>query len=129
MESIASESLMELCLLLESSIDIQFQAWMAISFAVIVACYSAGDELETRIRIAISIIYSSAAYALFARWMTEVVRLQDLQLELVARGISFDAYWFAPPARMLTYILGSLITVGAVFYFKNKKTGKVDADT
>jgi len=129
LESIETEILIELILSLESSIDVQFQAWMAISFAVIVACYSAKGELSTGIRSIVALIYTLIAYALFARWATEMARLDVMQEILATRGLMFDTIMYAPAARMLAYFLGSLTTVGAAFYFGNRKGNNVPIDT
>ena len=102
---------------------------MALSFAVIVASYSAKEDLATGVRIAITAIYFMAAYALLARWITEMVRLDEIHEIMASRGVVFEPVWYAPQTRMATYILGSLLTIGAVFYFGNKTENNVDVDT
>ena len=128
MDTIDSSSLLELQFLAEASIDVQFQAWMAVSFAVIVAAYSARRALTLEIRLAVVAVYLFAAYALFARWMTEVDRLDQIQNTLLERGVDVLPVLFAPQARYTTYALGTLITVVAIFYFKGLTNGSGRAD-
>jgi len=128
LDTIDSGSLLELQFLAEASIDVQFQAWLAASFAVIVAAYSARRALTLEIRLAVVTVYLLAAYALFARWMTEVDRLDQIQNTLLDRGVDVLPVLFAPQARYTTYALGTLITVVAVFYFKGLTNGSGRAD-
>ena len=128
MDTIDSGSLLELQFLAEVSIDMQFQAWMAVSFAVIVAAYSARRVLTLEIRLAVAVVYLFAAYALFARWMTEVHRLNQIQDVLLDRGVEVLPVLFAPQARYTTYALGIIITVVAIFYFKGLRNGAGQGD-
>jgi len=121
MESISTEILLELHFALESSIDVQFQAWMAITFAVIVASYSSRDTLRTELRIIVAIAYLMAAYTLFARWMTEVSRINELiQPILESRGLDLNVKFYTATARMVTYALGTLIATVSIFFFRPK---------
>lgn len=126
MEEIDTGYLLELQFLGEASIDMQFQAWMAISFAVIVASYSGRKDLALGIRCAIVLIYSMAAFALFARWITEIERLYIIQAVLSERGLNLAPVLFAPEIRQATYALGSLLTVAAVFYFGREKKSNIE---
>lgn len=133
MDTIDSGYLLELQFLAEASIDVQFQAWMAVSFAVVVAAYSARRALTLEIRLAVAVVYLFAAYALFARWMSEVYRLDQIQDVLLDRGVDVLPVLFAPQARYTTYALGTIITVVAIFYFQGLRSGsghgdKIDAE-
>ena len=121
MESISTEILLELHFALESSIDVQFQAWMAITFAVIVGSYSSRDTLRTELRIIVAIAYLMAAYTLFARWMTEFSRINELiQPILESRGLDLNVKFYTATARMVTYALGTLIATVSIFFFRPK---------
>jgi hypothetical protein len=129
LESIDTATLLELSFMLESSIDVQFQAWMALSFAVIVASYSAKDQLATRVRFVIAATYLIAVYALFARWMTEWTRLDEIHAITAMRELPFQPVWFGPESRILAYVVGSLVTILAIFYFGSKTDKNGDIDT
>ncbi len=127
MESIDTGYLLELQFILEASIDVQFQAWMAITFAVIVASYSSRDTLKSGLRIIMAIAYLMAAYSLFARWMTESSRIIDMILpELASRGVTSEIQFYAGMARMITYALGTFIATVSIFYFSPKEQHSED---
>jgi hypothetical protein len=128
LESIDAAALLELKFMLESSIDLQFQAWMALSFAVIVASYTAREDLIFKVRIVVAIIYAMSAYALFARWMTEIVRINEIDEILLSRDLALLPVWYAPQARIMTYLFGSFLTVGSVFYFSINTVKNADID-
>ena len=117
MNDVNTAELLELHFMLESSIDVQFQVWMAITFAVVVAAYSGRADMTKTIRIAIVFIYLIAAYALFARWITEGERIRQIAEVLRERDV-FMPYW--PSAgyfRFATYFLGTIIAAISIFYF------------
>jgi hypothetical protein len=129
MESIETGYLMELQFMAEASIDIQFQAWMAVSFAVVIATYTGRKELGSKIRIAISILYLMTAYALYARWMTEGIRLDQIQAELAVRALQLEPVMYSFWARLATCVLGTLAMVAAVFIFRGSETHANGTDT
>ena len=121
-EAIAIEYLMELVFMLESSIDVQFQAWLAITFAVIVASYSSRDTLRLSLRIIVVVAYLIAVLALFARAFTEVNRINLILIELASRGMDLEPILYSPIVRLLAFVLGSLIAIVSIFYFSPPKT-------
>ena len=122
MNDIDTGYLLELSFLAEASIDMQFQAWMAISFAVIVASYSGRSSLNNTTRALVAIAYFLAAYALFARWATEANRLIQFNEILMARDVVVTPIFYSGQARLITYILGTLMTISSVFYFGRGET-------
>jgi hypothetical protein len=117
MNDVDTGYLVELSFLAASSIDVQFQAWMAISFAVIVASYSGRTSLTNSIRGLVAVVYFLAAYSLFARWMTEADRLGQIHAVLVARNVHISPIMYSAEARLITYALGTLMTVFSISYF------------
>ena len=117
MNDIDTAYLLELSFLAEASIDVQFQAWMAISFAVIVASYSGRASLDNMTRALVAIAYFLAAYALFARWATEANRLIQFNEILLARAVDVTPIFFSGQARLITYIIGTIVTISSVYYF------------
>ena len=47
----------------------QFEFWIGITIAVVVACYSAGEKLSKRMRSCISILYFLACLLLYLRYL------------------------------------------------------------
>jgi hypothetical protein len=117
MNDVSTAELLELRFMLESSIDVQFQAWMAITFAVVVASYSGRADMTKAIRIAIVCIYLMAAYALFGRWITEGLRIGQIAEILRERGVSMPIWMGSGYFRFATYFLGTMIAAISIFYF------------
>jgi hypothetical protein len=104
METVETADLLELLFMLEASIDVQFQAWMAITFAVVVASYSARETLSLKLRSIVAFTYLVAAFALLARWGTEVMRIDSLiGPALAARHINPEPSLYALFFRLVTY--------------------------
>ena len=122
MNDLASVELMELAILLEASIDTQFQIWITITFAFIVATYASRARLANSIRTGVTILYLLIAVALFARWASDGTRLLTMIAILTERGIDFTSpYFIAPSTRMLAYILGSGMAVYLSYYFSKER--------
>ena len=117
MNDISTAELLELRYLLESSIDVQFQVWMAITFAVVVAAYSGRADMTKTVRVAIVCIYLMAAYALLSRWMMEGARIGQIAEVLNERGVSLPYWERAGYARFATYLFGTVIAAISIFYF------------
>jgi hypothetical protein len=113
---------MELTILLEASIDTQFQTWITITFAFVVAIYASRGRLANSIRTGVTILYLLIAVALLARWMSDGSRLLAMIAILTERGIDFASpYFVAPFTRMMAYILGSGMTVYLSYYFSKER--------
>jgi hypothetical protein len=61
--------LLELLLEVNQDIDTQFQVWISITFAVLVASFVAGKKLRGGARFAIALLYVCAAGILYLRYM------------------------------------------------------------
>jgi hypothetical protein len=117
MNDVSTAELLELRFMLESSIDVQFQVWMAITFAVVVAAYSGRTEMTRTIRIAFVCIYLMAAYALLGRWITEGTRIGQIAEVLNERGVFMPIWKNSAYFRFATYFLGTIIAAISIFYF------------
>ena len=121
MEEIDTETLIELQYMAYQSIDLQFQAWMAISFAVVVAAYVGRRDLGRNLRLLMITLYLIAAYSLFARWSSVVIGLDMMQATLNSRGINLESQWFSEEARILVYLVGSVASCVCVYIFKQEE--------
>jgi hypothetical protein len=121
MNDVSTAELLELRFMLESSIDVQFQIWMAITFAVVVASYSGRTDMTRTIRIAIMCIYLMIAYALLGRWITEGTRIAQIAEVLNERGVFMPIWKDSGLFRFATYFLGTIIAAISIFYF-----GRID---
>ena len=65
---IAEVQLLQLYLDVNQDIDTQFQVWISITFAVLVASFVAGPRLSGVARLGIVVLYASAAWILYLRY-------------------------------------------------------------
>ena len=69
MDQIPTADLLNLLLTQRASIDLQFQFWLSITFAVIVAGFVAGPRLHYGLRLLAAVRYVVATAHLAIRWM------------------------------------------------------------
>ncbi len=70
--------IIELIILVGATAGSQFEFWMATTFAVAVASYSAGSRLNIWLRIAITILYIAACILFYLRYLEAVNNLSSL---------------------------------------------------
>jgi len=107
--------LLQLLLEVNQDIDTQFQFWISITFAVLVASFVADERLSRSERVAITALYLAAAAIVLFRYGTAISYQTDV-LEL------FDQYGFERPAvattagrlRLMLFTAGSLVAAVSV---------------
>jgi Ca2+/Na+ antiporter len=109
--------LFELFLEVNQDIDTQFQFWISITFAVLVASFVADERLSRAERAAVSVLYLCAAAILLFRYQSAVAN-QIAVLEM------FDAHGVARPSvataaallRLALFTFGSLVAASSVLF-------------
>ena len=124
MDQISSADLLNLVLAQRSSIDLQFQFWLTITFAVIVASFIAGPRLVPRLRLLAAILYVTASAHITARWMYDGVTANQWLKVLASRGVDYQVPWIAAYLRMGLMLLGTVSAL--VFLFWHAKTTHAD---
>lgn len=117
MDEIATADLVNLVLSQRGSIDLQFQFWLTITFAVIVATFSAGDRLAFRLRLLAAVLYLLASAHLLTRWMFDGAVAERWVKILVSRGVDIGIPWIAVTLRLLLMLVGSVAAL--VFLMRN----------
>jgi hypothetical protein len=113
---IAEVQLLQLYLDVNQDIDTQFQVWISITFAVLVASFVAGPRLNRIARLAIVAMYVSAAVILYLRY-TRAASYIPYTIDLFVRyqvAIPQTVGALAYELRRGLFILGSAITALAV---------------
>jgi len=98
-------------------IDTQFQFWLSITFAVLVASFVADDRLSRMERVVIALFYGAAATVLLFRYQSALRMAGEVVLMFDAAG--FRAPQIAPAAtllRLLLFTFGSLIAAAGVIF-------------
>ena len=116
MDQMSAAELFELVILSEASIDNQFQFWLSITFATVVASFITEHRLTHSLRLALSCAYLLAAVVLMSRWYYDGVRLQGFGAELQNLGHTANPPWVTIIGRSVLMIAGSVATVWFVYF-------------
>jgi hypothetical protein len=108
MEQIPTPDLLNALLAQRASIDLQFQFWLTITFAVIVAGFVAGQRLGRSLRWLAALLYGLATLHLAVRWMYDGGVAQRWIAVLVIRGVDIGIPWAAAYLRMAVMVIGSI---------------------
>ena len=96
MDAISNAELIELSFIATDHIYAQFQFWLSITFALIAACFIGRDQLSSRVRIVLGILYLVATSLLYIRILSAGANATRLTEEILARGINWtpeSALW------------------------------------
>ena len=128
---IAEVQLLQLYLDVNQDIDTQFQVWISITFAVLVASFVAGPRLSRVARLAIAAMYVSAALILYLRYIRaasyipytiDLFRQYQVALPQTVGQLAYEL-------RRALFGLGSVITALAVLVPRlgHRREGSVPA--
>ena len=110
-DQVSTAELLNLLLTQRSSIDLQFQFWLSITFAVLAAGFVAGQRLRRGLRWLAALLYAMASLHLMLRWMNDGAVGQRWVEELVRRGVEFAIPWPAVYLRMALMVIGTVGTL------------------
>lgn len=88
MELISNAELVEIFLLSQENADAQFQYWLSVSFAVIVASSVAGERLNSKVRIWLTTLYLLAASIFIIKFLGAQSAIGMYYQEMSLRGLS-----------------------------------------
>jgi hypothetical protein len=123
MNEISNIDLLNLVLLQRSSIDLQFQFWLSITFAVVVASFTAGPRLIFQLRLLTSALYILASAQIAARWYSDGQTAQAWIALLAGRGVHYETPWVAAYFRMAVMVLGTAATLVFLFWQPHARHG------
>lgn len=113
MDSISTAELLELALLARSSVDDQFQYWITITFAVIVASFAADEKLNRNWRLTISLLYLLTTGLFFTRYYADAQHFLTLISAFAERGGEWPTSYV--PAlgalRIFVYVAGTALAL------------------
>ena len=119
LEELTNEELIQLYDVVTSGISAQFELWITITFAVIIASYIAGHRLAKSLQYLIAALYTAVSVLLFLMLLGAVQF--SLQFDRANLGISSGNNLALAVAllRIAVWILGTFSTI--VFIFKGHK--------
>ena len=118
-EELNNEELIQLYDVVTSSVNAQFELWLTITFAVIIASYIAGHRLAKSFRYIIATLYTAVSVLLFLMLLGAVQF--SSQFDAIAIGTSTEATLIKVIGvlRTLVWAFGSIVTI--VFIFQGHK--------
>lgn len=111
MNQFSPAELVNLSFARETVIDAQFQFWLTITFAVLVAQFVAGKRLGTTARIAIASLYACAVVVLVSRGYYAAAEANMLRQELQRVGVPLITPNVTLVARLVLLSLGTMGTL------------------
>jgi len=100
-----------------ASIDMQFQLWITVTSAVVIACHAARNHLTLWLKTFVVSMYVLATAAITLRYANDASQFQFLSAELQTRGVAYPSVGDLRLLRTLVYIIGTAATL--LFVFKN----------
>ena len=119
-ETLTNQELIQLYDVVTGSVNAQFELWVTITFAVIIASYLAGHRLARSLQYLIATLYTAVSALLYLMLLGAMQFSQQLDLNLGASSESNVALSVVV-LRIAVWILGTIATI--VFIFKGHKDG------
>ena len=121
MGNVSPDELIEMFFHAQSGIDTQFQYWVSVTFAVVVASFVAGDRLSRGMRYLVAVLYSLATAALTSRAAEFVFMSIEAIDRLQESGVADllpQPGWRLGVFRILLYAIG---TVSALWFLLQRR--------
>ena len=112
--------LLELILMSESSIDIQAQFWITVTFATIVASYAARESLSNKLRALVSTLYLIATVVFASRWYYEVLDILIYEEMLRELGYENNTPILTGISRIALMLVGTVSTIYFIYFGKRE---------
>lgn len=119
--------LIEVAYMTISAAERQFEFWMAVTIALVVAAYTAGGRLNFAVRTIIAVLYVLACVLFYLRYDSSVAILQSYMQQLHDMGSSFGSDQI-PLMRIIRLIVVLGATTLAVALIVNPRLGGRGSD-
>jgi hypothetical protein len=116
--------LAELFILEQSEINQQFEFWLTVTFAVIVASFVAGKKLVHKLRVVAASLYVLSVIVFLSRWYYAANDAEMFKSALNEVGVLVQTPWVTLFARLTLITAGTL----AALVFLLKKDVYVQSD-
>jgi len=111
-----------------ASIDMQFQLWITITSAVVIASFAARFRLSFWMRAFVAVMYTLASATIAFRYANDASQFVFLHDELLNRGVDYPTFIDLRILRGLVYSIGTVATLVFMFIKPGSKTDKMPAD-
>ena len=121
-EELTNEELIQLYDVVTSSVNAQFELWLTITFAVIIASYIAGHRLAKSLQYLIAILYTAVSALLFLMLLGAVQFSEQFDALTAGTSSASDVVGTIVVLRTSVWILGTIATIVFIFKGHNDNT-------
>ncbi len=122
MDSLSTAELLELAMILRDDLGTQFQYWLSITFAILVASYIAGKRFLMPWRIFAAVLYGLATAVFSIRYYVSGLNFRNYLGELGTRGdLWTDQTSILIGFRMTLFVVGTIGTLWFLFATDSEK--------
>lgn len=121
MNEITVAELIELLQNESASIDMQFQLWITITSAVVIASFAARHHLSFWMRVVVAVIYTLASATIAIRYANDASQFVFLKNELGVRGVDYPTFIDLRILRAFVYLCGTVATLVFIFFRPKSK--------
>ena len=121
MDQVSVAELIDLLQNESASIDMQFQLWITITSAVVIASFAAREHLTLWLKLFVAVMYTLAVATLIVRYANDASQFVFIKAELSKKGVEYPAVGDLRLLRSLVYSIGSLATLVFVFVHPKKR--------
>ena len=118
-EELNNEELIQLYDVVTGGVNAQFELWITITFAVIIASYLAGHRLAKSLQYLIATLYMAVSVLLFLMLLGAVQFSQQFNALNLGASSGSNLVLAIVVLRVAVWILGTIATI--VFIFKGHK--------
>jgi hypothetical protein len=118
-EELTNEELIQLYAVVTGSVNAQFELWLTITFAVIIASYLAGHRLARSLQYLMAALYTTVSVLLYLMLLGAVQFSQQFDALNVGASSESNVILAVVVLRTSVWVLGTLATI--VFIFKGHK--------
>lgn len=97
-----------------ASIDMQFQLWITITSAVVIASFAARNHLPQLMKIFVALMYALASVTIGLRYANDASQFVFFTTELGDRGVKYPAVIDLRLLRGLVYVCGTIATTAFI---------------
>ena len=127
MENLSTGDALATALAIRDQVGVQFQYWLTITFAAIVAAHMGRNTLRFKLKIGVATLYLLASVLFLTNYLTTAVDYLPYRNLIIARGGSMNDSYIALAStfilRVALFIVGTSLTIWFLF-----KTDGGDAD-
>ena len=127
MENLSTGDALATALAIRDQVGVQFQYWLTITFAAIVAAHMGRNTLRFKLKIGVATLYLLASVLFLTNYLTTAVDYLPYRNLIIARGGSMNDSYIALAStfilRVALFIVGTSLTIWFLF-----RTDGGDAD-